>query len=128
MTDLLDPAALHAARTWATAHGHPQPDDRMLTAYGQVIAEQVRQATAPTPTTADLAGQVAWLYRNSTRMTQMRFDAMAAANYDYSRYTATMRQPVDQAALLAYVRREIAELEQEAAAIARQAGDGTATP
>jgi hypothetical protein len=29
--------ALRAARDWATAHGHPQPDDRMLRAYGAAL-------------------------------------------------------------------------------------------
>lgn len=44
MADLLDPAALHAARWWAETHDHPQPDDRMLAAYGQVIAENIARA------------------------------------------------------------------------------------
>ncbi|MGC5019030.1 hypothetical protein [Micromonospora sp. DT47] len=26
-----------AAREWATEHGHPQPDDRMLNAYGEAL-------------------------------------------------------------------------------------------
>jgi hypothetical protein len=38
---MTDPAhnlvAFRAARDWATAHGQPQPDDRMLTAYGRVL-------------------------------------------------------------------------------------------
>lgn len=55
MGDLLEPAALDAARQWADDHGHPQPDDRMLAAYGAVIAEQVRQATADTIARAILA-------------------------------------------------------------------------
>lgn len=29
--------ALIAARQWATEHGHPQPDDRMLAAYGRAL-------------------------------------------------------------------------------------------
>ncbi|MEU1763327.1 hypothetical protein [Micromonospora sp. NPDC005652] len=32
-----DVAALRAAREWADQHGHQQPDDRMLTAYGRVL-------------------------------------------------------------------------------------------
>lgn len=41
---LLDPAALHAARQWAETHDHQQPDDRMLAAYGQVIAVRAAEA------------------------------------------------------------------------------------
>lgn len=42
-TPELDAAALHAARWWAETHDHPQPDDRMLAAYGQVIAARAAE-------------------------------------------------------------------------------------
>ncbi|QLQ34910.1 hypothetical protein [Micromonospora robiginosa] len=32
-------AAFRAARDWAAEHGHQQPDDRMLTAYGRVLLD-----------------------------------------------------------------------------------------
>ena len=35
MTDDID--ALTAAREWAAEHVHPQPDDRMLRAYGAAL-------------------------------------------------------------------------------------------
>ena len=47
-----DPAhliALRAARDWAAQHGHPQPDDRMLDAYGSPLL-------AAMMATLDLAG------------------------------------------------------------------------
>ncbi|HEY9415193.1 MAG TPA: hypothetical protein VIQ30_10570 [Pseudonocardia sp.] len=34
---MADIDALTAARTWATDHGHPQPDDRMLHTYGAAL-------------------------------------------------------------------------------------------
>ncbi len=42
-TPELDPDALAAARTWAAEHGHQQPDDRMLAAYGQMIAARAAE-------------------------------------------------------------------------------------
>lgn len=36
--------ALSAARAWAAAHGHAQPDDRMLAEYGKKITEAAHRA------------------------------------------------------------------------------------
>ena len=36
-----DMKALTAAREWALEHRHPQPDDRMLRAYGATLLREV---------------------------------------------------------------------------------------
>ncbi|MEU4640842.1 hypothetical protein [Micromonospora sp. NPDC023814] len=38
---MTDTEALTAARTWASEHGHQQPDDRMLRAYGAALLRDV---------------------------------------------------------------------------------------
>lgn len=49
-----DVDARNAAREWAAQHRHPQPDDRMLRAYGRVllrdVAEQLRALATQTAT------------------------------------------------------------------------------
>lgn len=65
----------------------------------------------------ELDGRIAWLYRNSTRMTQMRYNAATAAGYDFTQYTAVMEQPADRDALIAYLREEITLAEREIALI-----------
>lgn len=51
---MADVDARNAAREWAAQHQHPQPDDRMLAAYGRVllrhVAAQLRELATQTAT------------------------------------------------------------------------------
>jgi hypothetical protein len=57
MPDQTDLDALLAAREWASEHVHPQPDDRMLRAYGAALLRDMadridRGPTFPLPPSA----------------------------------------------------------------------------
>lgn len=44
-----DVAAFRAARDWAARHGHEQPDDRMLKAYGRALLARLGRCDATGP-------------------------------------------------------------------------------